>query len=196
MFDSYSDTEIIEKMKDGDLSAFREIYVRYSDLIYRNVIARVNNEFDADDILQGFFLQVWEKRESIHITSSVRGYLLMMLRNYILDSLKMEKIRHIHEEASFQEEIHEETWEQIVGSDLKEHIERIANSFPPRMQTIYKLRHEESYSIKEIADEMSLSEQTVKNQLGEIKKRFKMQIRNNASIFLLIYAYIRSIFFC
>ena len=190
-----TDIDIINQIKEGDLKAFRELYVRYSDLLYRNIFVRINNEFDADDILQGFFLQVWEKRASIHITTSVRGYLLLMLRNYILDCIRMEKIRQVYEEASFQEEIHDDTWEQIVGSDLQTHIQRIAETFPPRLQTIYKLRHEESYSIKEIADEMSLSEQTVKNQLGEIKKRFKLQFQNHSSILMLIGFYLRTMFF-
>ena len=180
-----SDLELIDKIKADNISAFRELYVRYSDLIYRNIRVRLNNEFDADDILQGYFLLLWEKRKDINVQTSVRGYLLVWLRNYILDCLRMEKIRQQYEDNYFQGEEDDETWQHIITNDLKENIQKIAETFPPRMYDIYHLRHEENYTIKEIAQEMSISEQTVKNQLGEIMKRFRAQIKNNTFLFFL-----------
>ena len=58
-----SDIDIIEGMREGKVSAFGDLYTRYSNLIYRNILVRVNSSFDADDIFQDFFIQVWEKRE-------------------------------------------------------------------------------------------------------------------------------------
>ena len=45
-----SDLDVIEEMRKGKLQAFRELYVRYSDMIYRHILACVNFSFDADDI--------------------------------------------------------------------------------------------------------------------------------------------------
>ena len=88
-----SDIEIVRDIKKGDGAAFQELYSRYADIIYRNILARVNSSFDADDIFQDFFIQVWEKRDSFQVESSVKGYLLIWLRNHILNSIKQEQIR-------------------------------------------------------------------------------------------------------
>lgn len=85
-----ADIEIVNDIKKGSVAAFHELYSRYSDMVYRNILARVNNSFDADDIFQEFFIQVWEKRSSFLVTSSVKGYLLIWLRNHILNSIKQE----------------------------------------------------------------------------------------------------------
>ena len=57
-----SDIDIIKGMREGKVSAFRDLYTRYSNLIYRNILVRVNSSFDADDIFQDFYSGMGEKR--------------------------------------------------------------------------------------------------------------------------------------
>lgn len=56
-----SDIEIVNEIKEGKISAFRELYARYADLIYRNILARVNSSFVADDIFQDFLFKCGRK---------------------------------------------------------------------------------------------------------------------------------------
>ena len=122
-----SDIYIIEGMRDGKVSAFRDLYTRYSNLIYRNILVRVNSSFDADDIFQDFFIQVWEKRESLEITSSVKNYLLVWLRNHILNSIKKEQIRDRYHEMSGvgKSEADDYTWVESYASVLDDKITHI-----------------------------------------------------------------------
>lgn len=50
-----SDIELMDKIRQGDMTAFGLLYARYADLIYRHILVRVNSSFDADDIFQSFF---------------------------------------------------------------------------------------------------------------------------------------------
>ena len=157
------DIEIINEIKEGKISAFRELYARYADLIYRNILARVNSSFVADDIFQDFFIQVWEKRASIQVSSSVKGYLLIWLKNHILNTIKQEQIRNKYQDNVAFEEEDNSTWVQIVSDDLGDNIQRIVLKFPPRLRCVYMLRQEQNLSIKEIAEKLSVSEQTGKS---------------------------------
>ena len=173
-----SDIDIIEGMREGKVSAFRDLYTRYSNLIYRNILVRVNSSFDADDTFQDFFIQVWEKRESLEITSSVKNYLLVWLRNHILNSIKKEQIRDRYHEMSGEgkSEADDYTWVEIVAADLDDKIKHIVRKFPPRLRSVYMLSREQHLSVKEIADKLFVSEQTVKNQLTDILKRLRKEI--------------------
>lgn len=173
-----SDVEIINAVKKGSVLAFHELYSRYADIVYRNILARVNSTFDADDIFQEFFIQVWEKRSTIQTPSSVKGYLLIWLRNHILNTIKQEQIRGKYQNKCVPDELDDYTWIKIVSKDLDENIRQIVKKFPPRLQSVYMLRQEQNLSIKEIAEKLSVSEQTVKNQLGDIMKRLKNEVRN------------------
>lgn len=180
-----SDIEIVRDIKKGDVAAFQELYSRYADIIYRNILARVNSSFDADDIFQDFFIQVWEKRDSFQVESSVKGYLLVWLRNHILNSIKQEQIRDKYQEKCVSNEEDDYTWVKIVARDLDENIRRIVAGFPPRLQCVYMLRQEQNLSIKEIAEKLSVSEQTVKNQLGDIMRRLRNEVNQKNFSFLI-----------
>ena len=178
-----ADIEIVNDIKKGSVAAFHELYSRYSDMVYRNILARVNNSFDADDIFQEFFIQVWEKRSSFLVTSSVKGYLLIWLRNHILNSIKQEQVRDKYQGKCAPEETDDYTWVKIVSEDLNENIRRIVSGFRSRLQCVYMLRHEQNLSIKEIAEKLSVSEQTIKNQLGDILHRLQHEVRQKNFLF-------------
>lgn len=73
-----SDLELVDAIRKGEIIAFQELYKRYADLMYRNILVRVNSSFDADDIFQDFFIKLWEKRANFKIESNVKVYLLVV----------------------------------------------------------------------------------------------------------------------
>lgn len=182
-----SDLEVIEGIRNGKLGAFRELYVRYADLIYRNILVRVNSSFDADDIFQDYFIKLWEKREKLNIETNVRAYLLVILKHHILNTIKEQQIRQKYHDASFAEteEADDYTWVKITSEDLKKQLREVVDKFPPRLKTIFILSREENLSVKEIAEKLSVSEQTVKNQLTDILKRLKNEMKNKKFIFFI-----------
>lgn len=184
---TYSDLELIEEMKQGKLGAFRELYVRYADLIYRHIRVRVNSTFDADDIFQEFFIHIWEKRESLNIETNVRAYLLVALKHHILNTIKEQQIRQKYHEASSQQrgEADEDVLGKITSKDLKEQLRKAVDRFPERLKMVYILSREENLSVREIAERLSVSEQTVKNQLTDILRRLKNEMKNKNFIFFI-----------
>lgn len=181
-----SDLDIINAVQNGDYDAFRELYRRYSDLIYRNILVRVNSSFDADDIFQDFFIKLWERRQSLEIATNVRAYLLVWLKNHILNFIKEEQIRYKYHEESVcgRDHANDYEWVKIVSVDFLEQLRKVVDKFPPGLQAVYVLRREEQLSIKEIAERLSVSEQTIKNQLTTISGRLKTEIRKKNFIYL------------
>ena len=184
MLSRKSDIELIDELKGGSREAFHELYVRYSEEIYRNILVRVNSSFYADDIFQDFFVNLWEKRDSIVITSSVRGYLLAWLKNHVLNAIKQEQTRSKYV-VETESEANEYSWERIVAKDLEEQIRKIVDEFPPRLRCVWVLSREKHLSVKEIARQLGVSEQTVKNQLTDILKKLRTEMGRKNFLFML-----------
>lgn len=181
-----SDIDLIRAIRTGDYHAFRELYSRYSDLIYRNIMVRVNSSFDADDIFQDFFVRLWERRDTLQIDGNVRGYLLVWLRNHIFNTIKEKQIRQRHHSSPELKppEGDEYEWVRIESRDLIEKLRGVVDRFPPSLRAVYVLRREENMSVREIAQRLGVSEQTVKNQVADINKRLKKAVGNKS--FLLV----------
>ena len=94
-----SDLELVDAIRKGEIIAFQELYKRYADLMYRNILVRVNSSFDADDIFQDFFIKLWEKRANFKIESNVKVYLLVALKHHILNTIKERQIRLKYQES-------------------------------------------------------------------------------------------------
>lgn len=182
-----SDLEIIDALCKGEREAFYALYDRYADLIYRHILVRVNSSFDADDIFQDFFIQLWEKREGIRVETNVKAYLLVWLKNHILNTIKEQQVRAKYQLGSQQdkEEADDYTWVKITSEDLKIRLREVVDTFPERLKLVYILSREKNLSVKEIAEKLSVSEQTVKNQLTEILKRLKNEMNNKNFLFFI-----------
>ena len=72
---------------------------------------------------------------------------------------------------------------KIVSEDLSVRMREVVDTFPPRLQNIYILSRERHLSVKEIAEKLAVSEQTVKNQLTELLKRLRKEMNNKNFIF-------------
>lgn len=183
-----TDIDVVKAVREGDYDAFCEIYRRYSDMIYRNILVRVNHSFDADDIFQEFFVRLWVGRQKLNIESNVRGYLLTALRNHILNYIKESQVRLRHNASGSDNDpfaAQEYEWVRITTRDILSQLQRIVNRFPPRMKAVYILRREQNLSIREIAEKLSISEQTVKNQINESIRRLKEEVESkNFCVFL------------
>ena len=182
-----TDLKLVDAIREGELEAFHELYLRYSDLIYRNIRIRVNSSFEADDIFQDFFIKLWEKREHLHIESNVRAYLLIALKHHIFNTIKEQQIRVKYHEACGQtvSVAEDYTWSEVVSHDLSKSLRDIVETFPPRLKTVYMLSREQHLSVREIAQKLSISEQTVKNQLTSILKKLKAALDRNNFIFFI-----------
>ena len=116
------------------------------------------------------------QKDSFQVSSSVKGYLLIWLRNHILNSIKQEQIRDKYQDIYASDEEDDYTWVKIVAKDLDENIRRIVEGFPPRLQCVYMLRQEQNLSIKEIAEKLNVGEETVKKRKQAAKQVLKEKL--------------------
>lgn len=176
------DSRLLLQLKEGDQTAFDEIFNRFADPIHSYIRKRVDGSDHADDILQEVFLRLWNKRQSIQIHSSFRNYLYTIVQHCITDHFRAARRKGY----TLTEEIHERTEERPRPDEQYQykqvyHMWRDAmNELPGQMRRIYAMKNEDQLSVKEIATELQLSEQTVKNQLytaGQRMVKFLRQVQ-------------------
>lgn len=174
---------MVSLIRNGDAEAFDEVYDRYWLKLYAEAARRVRSEDDAKDVVQDLFITLWEKRESIEIRNSLAAYLFTAIRNRILNYIKANIVKgdYLDTLAATIHRFDHPADAQAISDDMDSFIDQWINHLSPRVKQIFMLSRRENLSIREIAQKLSLSDQTVKNQLGKAVSDLRRYVGRGAA---------------
>ena len=169
------ESEWVEAIRAGDPSAFEALFHAYHagmcSFAYRYLGARDL----AEEIVQEVFLCVWERRESWHIRTSVRSYLLTAVRNAALSYLRHERVvrrreaevRDFHEVVAASPEVRALEAETVVA------VRQAIGRLPDRCRLVFTLHREQGLTYAEVAEVLGISPRTVEVQIGRALKSLR-----------------------
>jgi RNA polymerase sigma-70 factor (family 1) len=176
--ETITDITLWELAREGNAKAFEELYDRYWHELYTTVYWRVCDEDIAKDIVQDIFITIWHKRDAIHIESSLQGYLKVAAKHKVLNYFKSEGIRVKHQSnaATLQADVTDTTTEILAAKELSVIYQKEIDLLPLKMREVFLLSREDNMSIEQIATNLALSPQTVKNQLTSALKKIRLRL--------------------
>lgn len=179
------DTELLSQA-DAQ-AAFRVLYDRYWNPLYRKALSRLGTDADAQDAVQEVFISCWRNRHTIRTADSLAPYLFAALKYGIIKIVYRAARKGINLplSAGVLERTELGIDELLQVKELQTIIAQEVSRLPDQMRRIYQLSRTEALSVAEIAEQLNLSEQTVKNTLTTALKRLRKRLSGNALFFLL-----------
>lgn len=176
-YHNLTDLQLIDLLKKGDERAFAEIYDRYSEQLAGFASSKLFSLEDARDIIHDLFVKIWVGREQLQV-NNLKAYLFTLIRYRIVDKIRKNITREQYAAMIQRLSIVYETTieQQIAAKELQQNIEKSLDELSPRVKEIYLLSREENRSIPDIARQLQLSEQTVKNQLTAALKHLRRSL--------------------
>jgi len=177
-YSKLTDLQLIDLFKKDDEHAFAEIYGRFAEQLAGFASSKLFSLEDARDIIHDLFVKLWEDRKQLQVNSNLKAYLFTLVRCRIVDKIRKNITREEYASMVQALSIDCETTieQQIAVKELKRNIERSLEELSPRVKEIYLLSREENRSIPDIAKQLQLSEQTVKNQLTVALKHLRQSL--------------------
>lgn len=180
-----TDRELLDRITGKDRKAFDVLYHRYERLFYRWVFSRLNDYDAAGDLLQNFWIAVWNSPESIRTNEkdSAKDYLLRNLTYRILKQVQREMTRlEIPDDELVNQQMFDFSYthisEELYVKEILQLIDKVLENLPPLNRKIYELRYKKNFSVKETADILSINEKTVRNgtslALAKIRNELKI----------------------
>ena len=84
-----ADQELIERLRKGDKNAFREIYARYSQVVFNLAFRMLRSREEAEEVVQEIFLQVWNKADSYDAgRGAISTWIVNIARSRSIDKLR------------------------------------------------------------------------------------------------------------
>lgn len=175
-------------MRSGDTQAYEMIFRTHYVPLCNYAFTFVADRDMAEEIVQGTFLYLWEKREAMEIHSSLKSYLYTAVRNRCLNEIKHRKVRqqHINRELLTADAGMESVSEEIAAAELEERIQIAIEKLPEQCRMVFKLSRFEELKYAEIADQLSISIKTVENHMGKALKIMRQQLKEYLPLVILM----------
>lgn len=165
-----------------------EIFRSYKDKVYGFVLSHLCDEELAKDLTQEVFLSLCLNKEKLGGIEDLNRYVFLTTKSRVIDYL-----RKAAREKAYRESLIG-SWENTApGIEKKidrEHyrslLDRTINKLPPRQQAVYKMSKLQGLSLKDIARELNLSPNTVKNHLVQANKFVRGDINPESAFILLV----------
>ncbi|MDA3927803.1 MAG: RNA polymerase sigma-70 factor [Prolixibacteraceae bacterium] len=159
------------------------IFHQYYSPLCNYASAIINDYTDAEDIVQTFFIQLYERRKLPEI-ANIEAYLLRSIRFKCIDYLRNKKRKNT---ISIQEiDYLEHTLpNEITEQEIEPLFHYYAAKLPPKTRTVFLLSRVNKLTYREIAEELNLSQKTVENQMGSALKKMKVILKEEHYFLLL-----------
>jgi RNA polymerase sigma-70 factor (family 1) len=183
-YNKYSDVELAGLFQTGDDAAFKEIYNRYSQLLYLYALKRLHNKEDSTDIVQDVFTSLLNNRLKFNLSTTLSGFLYKSVLNKIFDIYRHKDVikQYVDSGHHYIDVDSTETDYLIREKDIAALIDKEIAAMPPKMKEIYQLKSEGNLSVKDIARQLGLSEHTVATQI----KRAMKHLRTNLGVWIYV----------
>ncbi len=181
---SPSEALLVERARQGDVTAFGDLISKYERRIYRMARQITQNDEDAEDVLQETFLKAFEHLDSFQGQSKFYTWLTRIAVNESLMKLrkrKSDRTVSLDENIETEEEpivreiaVWDDTPElRYSQEEMRQILDKAIDGLKPIFRTVFILRDVEELSTEETAEVLGLSIAAVKSRL----LRARLQLR-------------------
>lgn len=167
---------ILRELQKGSSRAFDFIFNEYYASLSRFAYSFVKDQDKAENLVQEVFIKLWEKRDNLANIENLGAYLMSMVRNQSIDSIRKEKasskaVLNLHPEESGNT-----TEEQISRNEFEEKLLQSLLKLPERCRMAFEMSRFDGIPNKEIAQKMEISVKGVEALIGRSLKLLRTDL--------------------
>jgi len=165
--------ELIARCRQGERAAFYKVYKLYSRSMYNVGYRIVNNQEEAEDVLQESFISAFNNLESYRGESTFGAWLKRIVINKAINHLHKRKAERMPEDERFDVKA-EEPVDELEGYPFTvEKVRAAITALPDGYRSVLSLYLLEGYDHAEIGAILGITESTSKSQFNRAKKKLK-----------------------
>ena len=182
-----SDKELLERVILGDRKSFTALYDKFYPQVFKTAFGYLNNNFDADEIVQDVFIEVHRSAKKFNHKSGLSTWIYRITVNKSLDKLRFQKSAKrfsffsailFNEDNRLTENI-ADTSNHGLDADNKELekiIRKAMDTLPETQRTAFVLTQVEDLSGKEAAEIMKTTGKAVESLIQRAKANLRKEL--------------------
>jgi RNA polymerase sigma-70 factor (ECF subfamily) len=182
--DQISDSELLERARQGHSPAFTTLVRRHDRYLYRVARSVLRDDHEAEDVVQQTFLQAFTKMADFRGEANLRTWLTRIALNEALrrgrrhrTTVELGQIDTAQERARSQiylSPLTSSTPERAAArGQIRQMLERAIDDLPPAFRTVLVMRDVEEASVEETANVLGIKPETVRTRLHRARRMLR-----------------------
>jgi len=190
---SLEDNELIKKAKSGDQGAYRKLVEKYKRALFFHIRKMTKDHEIIEDLVQESFTKAFDNLNSYNTDYAFSTWLYRIATNHTIDYLRKKKLKTVSIDKKIRTKEGEmemnlpdqesKTDRKIIRDQRKQIIQHAIKNLPDKYQRVIELRHMESYSYQEIADELDMPLGTVKAHIFRARELLYKALKDKRHTF-------------
>lgn len=175
-----SDQIIVREIRKRNHVVFKSLFIDYYEVLTDYAERFVFNAEQSEDIVQTLFIYIWEHADNLSIESSLSSYLFRAVRNRCLNYLRDMKVSDKYGLLYLETILTNANDQAENDPKINTTIMTAMSELPPEMARIFELKYIQEKKVKEIAESLHISENTIKTQLLRAKEKLRKALFNSS----------------
>ena len=161
-----TDTALVARLWDGDVSALGSLYDRYGTLVYSIALKGLRRAAEAEDLTQEVFLKLMRTRSFNPSRGSLASYLTTFTRSRVIDRLRAQSTqrKYLNQWHHNQSDVDLATpMKHITQQERRALVREALTTLKAQQREVLELSYYEGQSQRDIAERLGVPLGTVKS---------------------------------
>jgi RNA polymerase sigma-70 factor (ECF subfamily) len=154
-------------MRGGSQDAFDSIFRAYYARLVGLASAMLRDRAIAEEIVQDVMLELWRRRATLMLETTLQAYLFRATRNRALNQIRHDRIIRRSEPDFASGAVASPADQQLVEAEIETALRQAVSELPERCREVFELSRVHGLRYAEIARVMEISIKTVEAQMGK-----------------------------
>ncbi|SKC40552.1 RNA polymerase sigma factor [Ohtaekwangia koreensis] len=189
----YQENSVLHELALGSESAFKQLYDRYWQSIYKVTKRYTKSSVLAEDIVQEIFSTLWNKRSEFTEVLHLEYYLMTMARNLTYKTLRKLAFEELAKSKFTEESILVDNTmdDLLLEKQYEQLLQQAVGLLPSQQKQVFQLAKVEGLSHEAIAKQLNISRLTVKTHMAKALQFIRHYLQPHVGTYVLQFVLFR-----
>lgn len=171
-----TDQHLVSCLVGGSQDAFKQLYFRYGDGLFRFLWRKTRSRETAEDLSQECFARLWKSRQTLNPQQSIKAWCYQVANNLAIDHLR-KKTSGLEEVDGTLEILAPSTRLDEEAFQRRQHIRAAVSALPRAQRQVFWLSRHEGLTYSELAQVLGISCKTAETHMNRALKKLRISLR-------------------
>ena len=163
-----------------DRASFEALFRKFFPALMTFAKKYIADDDTARELVQNVFINLWEKRDSLDTSTSLKSYLFKSVHNRSLNEIRDRKKFSDNEVPEIMSDTDVQSHMEYM--ELEEKINEVIGSLPEKCREVFEMSRFDGLKYNEIAEKLGISVKTVENQMSKALKILREKLAHYLTI--------------